>query len=324
MANAETMPAPVIQAGNLTKIFRDFWRRPRVRAVAGVDFKVRRGEIFGLLGPNGSGKSTILKMILGLLVPSAGSLLVFGLPPRHVQSKERIGYLPEEAPLYPFLTAGEILEFYAGLFDLGREVRRTRVAQLLAMVGLSHARGRQVGEFSKGMLRRIGLAQALLNDPDLVVLDEPTSGLDPPGCRHVKDLVLALARRGKTILLSSHLLADVEDVCDRVAILCNGEVVVQGGVRELLERPESQRLLFANLPADRLAPVLEILRRETGLTPAVDHPRRSLEEYFLEAVERAHRRAPEHSGVAPTAGVADYLSGENSGAGGEAGGEGKR
>lgn len=317
MAKDDATAAPVIQAENLTKIFRDFWHRPKVRAVNRVDFQVRPGEIFGLLGPNGSGKSTILKMILGLLVPSAGSLRVFGLPPRHVRSKERVGYLPEETPLYPFLTAGEILDFYAGLFDLSRATRRARVAQLLDMVGLRHARGRPVGEFSKGMLRRVGLAQALLNDPDLVVLDEPTSGLDPLGCRHVKDLVLALARRGKTVLLSSHLLADVEDICDRVAILCNGAVIVQGGVRDLLERRESQRLLFPDLPAERLARVLEILRRETGLAPMVDHPSRSLEEYFLAAIEQARREAPASSGVAPTAGVADYLFGDDAGGGRE-------
>lgn len=305
---SELSPAvPVIRAESLTKIFRDFWQRPKVRAVTDVSFEVRPGEIFGLLGPNGSGKSTILKVTLGLLAPSGGRLRVFGLPPRHVRTKERIGYLPEESPLYPFLTAEENLEFYAGLFDLGRAERRARVDQLLAMVGLSHARRRQVGEFSKGMLRRVGLAQALINDPDLVVLDEPTSGLDPVGCRQVKDLILALARRGKTVLLSSHLLADVEDICHRVAILCDGVIVVQGPVRDLLERRESQRLLFSNLSPDRLAKALEVLRRETGLTPAVDHPARTLEEFFLEAIEKARREAPRHTGVAATSGVADYL-----------------
>ncbi len=299
---------PVIRAERLTKIFRDFWRRPKVRAVAGVDFEVRPGEIFGLLGPNGSGKSTILKMALGLLVPSSGRLRVFGCPPRHVRSKERIGYLPEESDLYPFLTAGETLDFYASLFELSCAERRTRVDQLLDMVGLRHARDRRVGEFSKGMLRRVGLAQALVNDPDLVVLDEPTSGLDPVGCRQVKDLVLALARRGKTVLVSSHLLADVEDVCGRVAILCDGVVIVQGAVRDLLERRQDQRLLFPGLAPDRLARVLEVLRRETGLTPSVDHPSRTLEQFFLEVVESARQQASRPSGVGPTAGVADYLS----------------
>jgi ABC-2 type transport system ATP-binding protein len=279
-----------------------------VRAVNAVDFEVRPGEIFGLLGPNGSGKSTILKMTLGLLAPSRGQLQVFGLSPRHVRTKARIGYLPEESTLYPFLTAEEILAFYAELFDLDRAERRRRIDQLLDMVGLGHARRRQVGEFSKGMLRRIGLAQALINDPDLVVLDEPTSGLDPVGCRQVKDLILALTRRGKTVLISSHLLADVEDICDRVAILCDGHIVVQGAIRELLERRESQRLVFSDLPAERLAKVLEVLRRETGLNPAVDHPARTLEEFFLEAVAQARRQAPQATGVAATDGLAEYLS----------------
>jgi len=299
--------SPVIQAAALTKTFRDFWHRPKVRAVNGVDFEVVPGEIFGLLGPNGSGKSTILKMILGLLVPSGGSLRVFGLSPRHVRSKERIGYLPEESNLYPYLTAGEIRHFYAGLFDLSRSARRLHTEQLLDIVGLRHARHRQVGEFSKGMMRRIGLAQALINDPDLIVLDEPTSGLDPVGCRQVKDLILALARRGKTILLSSHLLADTEDICDRVAILCNGVIVVQGAVRDLLERRESYRLVFPALAPDLLDKALAALRREIGVTPAVDHPTRTLEAFFLEAVEQARQQTPFHTGVAPTSGIADYL-----------------
>lgn len=298
---------PVIRAETLTKTFRDFWHRPKVRAVNGVDFEVGPGEIYGLLGPNGSGKSTILKMILGLLIPSSGRLRVFGLSPRHVQSKERIGYLPEESPLYPYLTAEEILHFYAGLFDLSRSERRTHVDQLLDMVGLRHARRRQIGEFSKGMMRRVGLAQALVNDPDLIVLDEPTSGLDPVGCRQVKDLILALARRGKTIFLSSHLLADVEDICDRVAILYNGVIVVEGAMRKLLERRECHRLVFPALSPDRLDKVLTALRRDTGVTPTVDHPTRTLEEFFMEVVEQARQEAPGHTGVAPTSGMADYL-----------------
>ncbi|MBU4274183.1 MAG: ABC transporter ATP-binding protein [Verrucomicrobia bacterium] len=307
MVQATAPLSPVVQAEALTKIFRDFWHRPKVRAVNGVDFEVMPGKIFGLLGPNGSGKSTILKMILGLLVPTGGSLRVFGLSPRHVRSKERIGYLPEESSLYPYLTAEEILYFYAGLFDLSRSERRARIDQLLAMVGLSHARRRQVGEFSKGMLRRIGLAQALINDPDLVVLDEPTSGLDPVGCRQVKDLILTLARRGKTVLLSSHLLADMEDICDRVAILCDGAIIVQGAVRDLLERRESYRLVFPVLAPDLLDKVLASLQHDTGVTPDVDHPKRTLEEFFLNAVERARQQAPTYTGVAPTSGVADYL-----------------
>jgi ABC-2 type transport system ATP-binding protein len=299
----------VVEAENLTKVFRDFWHRPKVTAVREVSFSIRRGEVFGLLGPNGSGKSTTLKMILGLLHPTRGRLTVLGRSPRDVKAKARLGYLPEESYLYPYLTAEETLSFYGKLFDLNGRERRDRMAQLLDMIGLQHARSRLVGEFSKGMARRIGLAQALINDPDLVVLDEPTSGLDPIGCRQVKDLIVTLARRGKTVLLSSHLLADVEDVCDRVAILYNGRVQAMGPIGELLEERSRYRV---NLPGD-LAPealqaVLAEVRRVLGAEPSVEHPRRDLEQFFLDVVEKARKEAKESSGVGQAGGVATYLA----------------
>ena len=190
---------PVIESNKLRKTFRDFWHRPKVEAVRGISFDINRGEVFGLLGPNGSGKSTTIKMILGLLHPSAGELKVLNKPPRDVRVKQRIGYLPEESYLYPYLTSEETLEFYGKLFDLEAAERKSRIADLFEMVGLAHVRKRLVGEFSKGMARRIGLAQALINDPDLIILDEPTAGLDPLGCRQIKDLILLLAKRGKTV-----------------------------------------------------------------------------------------------------------------------------
>jgi len=241
----------VVVVRGLTKIFKDFWGRPKARAVDNVDFAVRRGEVFGLLGPNGSGKSTTVKMLLGLLYPSRGHIEVFGHSPRHVATKSRIGYLPEESYLYRYLDSNETLDFFGSLFDLPNKERRRRAEQLLEMVGLNQVRRRMVGEFSKGMQRRIGLAQALINDPDLVILDEPTSGLDPIGCREVKDLILALARRGKTVILSSHLLADVEDVCDRVVIYYGGRVQAMGTLRELLAEADSIRItaLFSVLVA---------------------------------------------------------------------------
>jgi ABC-2 type transport system ATP-binding protein len=216
----------VVRVMGLTKIFKDFWGRPKARAVDNVDFEIRRGEIFGLLGPNGSGKSTTIKMLLGLLYPTRGHIEVFGHSPRDVQTKAQIGFLPEESYLYRYLNPGETLDFFGSLFQLDQADRRNRAEQLIEMVGLNQARTRTVGEFSKGMQRRIGLAQALINDPELVILDEPTAGLDPIGCREVKDLILALARRGKTVILSSHLLADVEDVCDRVVIYYGGRIHV--------------------------------------------------------------------------------------------------
>ena len=300
----------IIRAEGLTKIFRDFWHRPKVRAVDEISFEVRPGEVFGLLGPNGSGKSTTLKMILGLLHPSHGQLSVLGRSPRDVKTKERMGYLPEESYLYQYLTGAETLDFYARLFDLGPGERKERIEQLLNMIGLGHARSRIVGEFSKGMARRIGLAQALVNDPDLVILDEPTSGLDPLGCRQVKDLIVALARRGKTVLLSSHLLADVEDVCDRIAILYNGRIQAMGPIKDLLEEKSRLRLTIPELPADAMKRILTVIREAVGQDPEVDHPRQNLERYFLEVVEKARRGSTEPSGVGPSEGVARYLSHE--------------
>ena len=187
----------VVSVRGLTKVFKDFWGRPKARAVDNVDFEVRRGEVFGLLGPNGSGKSTTVKMLLGLLHPTRGHIEVFGHSPRHVATKSLIGYLPEESYLYRFLDSRETLDFFGNLFDLPPAQRRRRTEELLEMVGLSAVRTRVVGEFSKGMQRRIGLAQALINDPELIILDEPTAGLDPIGCREVKDLILTLARPGQ-------------------------------------------------------------------------------------------------------------------------------
>jgi ABC-2 type transport system ATP-binding protein len=313
MTPAET--SPVIRAENLGKTFRDFWRRPIVRAVDGISFEVRPGEVFGLLGPNGSGKSTTIKMILGLLCPGSGSLSILGRPPSDVLSKERIGYLPEESYLYPYLTAEETLRFYANLFAMDRVQREERIGELLEMIGLRHASRRTVGQFSKGMARRVGLAQALVNDPDLIILDEPTSGLDPIGCRQVKDIILALARRGKSVLLSSHLLADVEDVCDRIAILYNGNIQAQGSIHDLLEEKNRYRFTVDDLAPGQMRQVLQSLRDICGREPDMDHPRRNLEQYFLEVVEQARRGARDHSGVGE-AGSLGYLSRQDAGADG--------
>ncbi|MBI2303029.1 MAG: ABC transporter ATP-binding protein, partial [Armatimonadetes bacterium] len=184
-SDPQPQPAgPVVVAENVTRIFADFWGRPKVAAVQDLSFQIQPGEIYGLLGPNGAGKSTTVKMLLDLLRPTRGKLMILGRPPRDLRAKERIGYLPEETHLYPYLTAEETLAFFGKLFDLTAGARRERCAQLLDMVGLGRARGRRVGEFSKGMQRRLGLAQALLNDPDLLILDEPTTGLEPQA-RHL-------------------------------------------------------------------------------------------------------------------------------------------
>jgi len=301
----------VVAVRGLTKIFKDFWGRPKARAVDNVDFEVRRGEVFGLLGPNGSGKSTTVKMLLGLLYPTRGHLEVFGHSPRHVATKARIGYLPEESYLYRYLDSAETLNFFGQLFALPAGERRRRSEQLLEMVGLSQVQHRTVGEFSKGMQRRIGLAQALINDPDLVILDEPTSGLDPIGCREVKDLILALARRGKTVILSSHLLADVEDVCDRVVIYYGGKVQAMGTLKELLATPDVVRITTPVLSRPTLQKVLELIRADVASDQVrVDNPTQNLESYFLGVVQKARLSEAETSGATSGHRVAAYLRGE--------------
>src|SRR5512133_217727 len=282
----------IVSVRGLTKIVKDFWGRPKARAVDSVDFDVRRGEVFGLLGPNGSGKSTTVKLLLGLLNPTKGHIEVFGHSPRHVATKARIGYLPEESYLYRYLNSRETLEFFGNLFELPKADRKQRGEQLLEMVGLNQAHLRAVGEFSKGMQRRIGLAQALIFDPDLVSLDEPTSGLDPIGCREVKDLILALARRGKTIILSSHLLSDVEDVCDRVVILYGGKVQALGALKELLARPDAIRITSPALPRETMQQALALIRRDVAEDKVrIDTPTQNLESYFLDVVRKARETA---------------------------------
>jgi ABC-2 type transport system ATP-binding protein len=301
----------VVSVRGLTKIFKDFWGRPKARAVDNADFEVRRGEVFGLLGPNGSGKSTTVKLMLGLLYPTKGHIEVFGHSPRHVATKSRIGYLPEESYLYRYLNSRETLDFFGNLFRLPRKDRDDRAEQLLEMVGLSQARMRAVGEFSKGMQRRIGLAQALINDPDLVILDEPTSGLDPIGCREVKDLIVALARRGKTVILSSHLLADVEDVCDRVVIYYGGKVQARGTLKELLATPDEIRITTPALSRETMERVLAIIRQDVAQDKVkIDTPTQNLESYFLGVVQAARQAAAETSGAMSGARVAAYLRGD--------------
>ncbi len=301
----------VVSVRGLTKVFKDFWGRPKARAVDNVDFDVRRGEVFGLLGPNGSGKSTTVKLLLGLLYPTKGHIEVFGHTPRHVPTKARIGYLPEESYLYRYLNSRETLQFFGNLFELPKEDRHKRTEQLLEMVGLNQARLRAVGEFSKGMQRRIGLAQALINDPDLVILDEPTSGLDPIGCREVKDLIVALARRGKTVILSSHLLSDVEDVCDRVVIYYGGKIQAMGTLKELLATPDAIRITTPALSRPTMERVLEIIRKDVAEDKvSIDTPTQNLESYFLQVVQNARRAAAETSGAVSGARVAAYLRGD--------------
>jgi len=274
----------VLEAADLSKIYRDFWGRPRVLALDRLSISVQRGEVFGLLGPNGSGKTTSAKLFLGLLWPSGGEARLLGAAPTDVDVKRRVGYLPEESYFYRFLTARETVEFYARLFGMGRRERRQKAAALIETVGLTAAADRKLSEYSKGMLRRVGLAQALINDPELVILDEPTSGLDPVGTRQVKDLVLELKARGSAVVLNSHLLADMEDICDRVAILHAGKLRRVGRLADLLERGEVDELTYSGLDPEGARAVEQEVRRRGGEVIASRHPRRTLEEFFLETI----------------------------------------
>ncbi len=289
----------IIETRNLSKTYRDFWGRQKVRALKALDLEVQQGEIFGLLGPNGSGKSTTIKLLLGLLFPSSGEALVFGKDASNVEKNERIGFLPEESYLYKFLNADETLDFYGRLFNMDARTRRLRVNALIEMVGLGRARKRQLKEYSKGMTRRIGLAQALINDPELIILDEPTTGLDPIGTREMKDLIVRLRDEGKTVLMCSHLLADVQDVCDRIAILHQGELKELGRVDELLKVRDVTQIRAAGLSDEAKQEIQQIIERNGGHLEGMENPRSTLEELFLDIVkdseDRPGRRARGHS-----------------------------
>ena len=280
----------VIETRALSKIYRDFWGRQKVRALKALDLEVQKGEVFGLLGPNGSGKTTTIKLLLGLLFPSEGQALVFGKDATDVSVKERIGYLPEESYLYRFLNADETLDFYGRLFDMPSSVRRERIDRLIHMVKLDRARKRQLREYSKGMTRRIGLAQALINDPDLLLLDEPTSGLDPIGTREMKDMILDLKAQGKTIVMCSHLLADVQDVCDRIAILHQGELKELGRVDALLKVADVTQIQAKNLSVDCQNELRQVIERNGGELLSMANPTTTLEELFLTIVQDSEAR----------------------------------
>ncbi len=280
----------VIETRNLSKVYRDFWGRQKVRALKALDLEIRRGEIFGLLGPNGSGKTTTIKLLLGLLFPTSGQALVFGRDATDVSKNERLGYLPEESYLYRFLNAEETLDFYGRLFDMPASVRRQRTAELIDMVELNQAKRRQLREYSKGMTRRIGLAQALINDPELILLDEPTSGLDPIGTRKMKDLILKLKSQGKTVVMSSHLLADVQDVCDRIAILHQGELKELGRVDALLTVRDVTQIRASGLSDAAKEEIRQVIQRHNGDLKGMENPTTTLEELFLSIVRDSEAR----------------------------------
>jgi ABC-2 type transport system ATP-binding protein len=300
VAPAPAKPATdnvVVETRNLSKVYRDFWGRQKVRALKALDLTIHRGEIFGLLGPNGSGKTTTIKLLLGLLFPTTGEALVFGRDATDVSKNERLGFLPEESYLYRFLNAEETLDFYGRLFNMPSEVRRERTAKLIDMVGLNWAKRRQLREYSKGMTRRIGLAQALINDPELLLLDEPTSGLDPIGTREMKDLILKLKDEGKTIVMCSHLLADVQDVCDRIAILHQGELKELGRVDSLLRVRDVTQIRAGGLNDEAKAEIRAVIERYHGRLDSMDNPTTTLEELFLAIVRDSEARPGRRGGT---------------------------
>jgi ABC-2 type transport system ATP-binding protein len=271
----------------LTKVYRDFWGRPKVTALDDLNLTIERGEVFGLLGPNGSGKSTTIKLLLGLLFPTLGTATVLGEPAGSSSVKQRLGFLPEESYLYRFLNGEETLWYFGRLFRIPRRELQRHVPELLDVVGLNaKARKRKLREYSKGMARRIGLAQALINNPDLILLDEPTTGLDPIGTREMKDLILSLKKQGKTVLLCSHLLADVQDVCDRITILYGGRMQSLGFVKDLLEIKDVTHISTTGLSEAQVEKLREWLAQQGARDVAVTHPTTTLEDLFIRVVRQ--------------------------------------
>ena len=276
-----------ISVRNLTKIYPIPLRRRSVIAIRDLNLDVQTGQVYGLLGPNGSGKSTTLKIILGLVSATTGTTKIFGRDSREVRSREAVGFLPENPYFYKYLTGAETLRFFGKLCGLQGKRLRARCDELLALVSLEEARERRLGGYSKGMLQRIGLAQALIQEPKLVVLDEPTAGVDPAGSREIRDLILDLKRRGITVLLSSHLLAQVQEICDRVGILAHGVLVREGRVEDLLAIENQTELILENATPEVLAQIAALLDKSSTRLIEQRQPQTTLEGLFLEATKPA-------------------------------------
>lgn len=258
---------PVVQTWNLSKTYRTgFWMNQKIESLKSCSLSIYRGETFGLLGPNGAGKTTLLKTLLGITRPTTGKAVIFGQPIGDRQVKQKIGYLPENAYLYDFLTAWEFLEFIAGLFQIPKSKQHQRITELLDLVGLaqSTARNKKLKQYSKGMLQRVGMAQSLINDPEIVFLDEPMSGLDPMGRYRMKEIVLSLKQQGKTIFFNSHILSDIEQICDRIAFLALGELICQGSLDELLGTSNAYQATVAGATFESLTPWMTNLTQENN------------------------------------------------------------
>jgi ABC-2 type transport system ATP-binding protein len=286
------MIEPAVQVKDLTKIFPIPFRREKVIAVRNLNLRVEAGQVYGLLGPNGSGKSTTLKIILGLVSPTHGRTEIFGRDSREVKSRATVGFLPENPYFYRYLTGTETLAFFGRLCGLRGDGLRKRIDELLGLVGLTNARDRRLGTYSKGMLQRIGLAQALVNNPRLVVLDEPTAGVDPAGSREIRDLIVDLRRQGITVLLSSHLLAQAQEMCDRVGILADGQLVREGRLDELIAIENQTELVLEDAPDTLLDEIEALAVNSKAKLIARRKSTTTLERLFLEATGNDKARMP--------------------------------
>jgi ABC-2 type transport system ATP-binding protein len=278
---------PAVSIIRLSKHYPLPLRRQRVVAVNDLSLEIAPGEIYGLLGPNGSGKSTTLKVLLGLATPTNGKTMIFGVDSRDYRSHHGVGFLPENPYFYKFLSADETLRFYGRICGLHGERLERRITELLSLVGLEEARHRRVAEYSKGMLQRMGLAQALVQDPQLIVLDEPTAGVDPIGSHQIRDLILELKKRGKTILLTSHLLEQAQEVCDRVGIMSSGSMVREGRLAELITVEDQMEYLIQDAPSDLTEKIADLAAASGAKLLEARRPRLSLERVFLEATRQA-------------------------------------
>ena len=281
----------------LTKIFPVPLHRQSIVAVRDLDLRIEPGEVYGLLGPNGSGKSTTLKIILGLVSPTRGRTEIFGRDSRLVESREAVGFLPENPYFYKYLTGEETVRFFGRLCGLRGSQLKNRINELLDLVGLSKARKRRLGTYSKGMLQRIGLAQALVHDPRLVVLDEPTAGVDPAGSREIRDLILDLKRRGITVLLSSHLLAQAQEICDRVGILADGVLVREGHLQELIAIENQTELVIADASPQLVNEIESFINRSNAKLIERRKSTTTLERLFLEATKNDEARITNVEGM---------------------------
>lgn len=280
------MSEPAISIQNLTKDFSVGMSGVKLRAVDGLNLEVQDNEIFGLLGPNGSGKSTTIKILLGLLEPSAGECTIYGKPSATVEARRSVGFLPEAPYFYRYLSGRELVRYYARLCGVAKADLASAVDSVIELVGMKDAAQRRVGTYSKGMLQRIGLAQAIVHDPQLVILDEPTAGVDPLGSAAIADIIRELKSRGKTILLSSHLLAQIEGLCDRVAILHGGKLVREGRIDELVTQEEADSFVVEGLAVEGHSAVQEAIEASGGRLVRVEKPRLSLDAIFLSEVQK--------------------------------------